>query len=448
VRLDIPTDPTMKKMESAPVTTAAMAEELERYFDRLWPICRSITGPGYRESLDIISEIMPTERLRFPSGSKVFDWTVPPEWEARDAFIIDPSGRKHAAFKENNLHLVGYSVPFKGRLTLDELRPHLHSAPELPEAIPYRTSYYEKQWGFCLSHAELKNLPEGDYEVFIDTALQPGQVEVGEAVLPGETDEEVLFSTYLCHPSMANNELSGPLVMTFLYRLLAAIPRRRYTYRFAVMPETIGAVCYLSARGQHFKEHLSAGYQVTCVGDAGDFTFKLSRRGDTLADRAARIVLRDLGPHKIVPFDPYVGSDERQYCSPGFNFPVGSLMRTGYLGYEGYHTSLDNKNFISFEALCGSIEAYRKIAAAIEANYNWTNTVQYCEPQLGSRGLYTSIGGQTAVEDRGRAMMWMLNLADGSRDLLTVAEQSLQPIETLASVAEDLAEAGLLRRRS
>ncbi len=436
------------RMESHTINTADTAEELERYFDRLWPICRSITGSGYRESLDILSEIMPTERHRFPTGRKVFDWTVPMEWDVRDAFIIDPSGRKRAQFKVNNLHLVGYSVPFKGRLTLEGLRSHLHSAPDQPRSIPYRTSYYEKQWGFCMSHEEQRDLPEGEYEVFVDTELKPGHVEVGEVVLRGETEEEILFSTYLCHPSMANNELSGPLVMTFLYRLLEATPGRRYTYRFAIMPETIGAVCYLTIRGQHLTEHLAAGYQVTCVGDSGNFTFKTSRRGDTLADRAARIVLRDLGPHEIIPFDPYVGSDERQYCSPGFNLPVGSLMRTGYLGYDGYHTSLDNKDFISFEALCGSIEAYRKIVGALEVNYHWTNTVQHCEPQLGSRGLYTSIGGQTGVEDRGRAMMWMLNLADGSRDLLKVAEQSLQPIETLASVAGELAEAGLLERRS
>ncbi len=434
-------------MESTPVTTDSMTEEIERYFDRLWPICRSITGSGYRESLDILSEIMPTERLRFPTGSKVFDWTVPKEWAVRDAFLIDPNGRKRAHFKANNLHLVSYSVPFEGRMGLEDLRSHLHSVPDQPDAIPYRTFYYDEQWGFCLSHEELQGLPDGEYQVVVDTELKPGHVEVGEAVLPGETDEEVLFSTYLCHPSMANNELSGPLVTAFLYRLLAEAPRRRYTYRFAIMPETIGAICYLNLRGQHLGEHLSAGYQVTCVGDSGNFTFKLSRRGDTVADRAARIVLRDLGPHEIIPFDPYAGSDEKQYCSPGFNLPVGSLMRTRYLEFEEYHTSLDNKDFISFDALRGSIEAYRKIVQALEANHTWTNTVQCGEPQLGSRGLYSSLGGQTSVEERGRAMMWILNLADGTRDLLAVAEQSRQKIETLASVAEELQEAGLLEKK-
>ncbi|HIO70208.1 MAG TPA: DUF4910 domain-containing protein, partial [Nitrospirales bacterium] len=336
---------------------------IEKYFDRLWPICRSITGPGYRESLDVLSELMPTQRLKFETGRKVLDWTVPNEWVARDAYFVGPDNVKRAQFSVNNLHLLGYSAPFVGTMSLAKLRAHLYSIPEQPHAIPYLTSYYEERWGFCLTHAELQSLPDGEYHVMVDTELKPGHVEIGEAVLPGATDEEVLISTYLCHPSLANNELSGPLVAAFLYERLAAVSCRRYTYRFVIAPETIGSICYLSEKGQHLKDHLVAGFQITCVGDAGNFTYKTSRNGNTLADRAARLVLRDLGPHTIIAFNPYEGSDEQQYCSPGFDLPVGSLMRTTYDAYPEYHTSLDNKQFISFEAMAGSLEAYEKIIA-------------------------------------------------------------------------------------
>jgi aminopeptidase-like protein len=419
-------------------------ERLELYFNRLWPICRSITGPGYRESLDVLSEIMPTERLEFFTGQKVFDWTVPEEWNVRDAYLVDPNGVKRASFKANNLHLLNYSIPFAGTLTLEELRPHLYSLPEQPDAIPYLTTYYKKRWGFCLTDRELRALPEGNYRVVVDTELKPGRVEVGEAVLPGETEEEILFSTYLCHPSLANNELSGPLVTAFLYEFVARLPRRRYSYRFVVVPETIGSICYLTVRGAHLKRHLVAGYVVTCVGDGGKFTFKKSRRGNSPADRAARVVLRDGGPHEIIDFDPYEGSDERQYCSPGFDLPIGSLMRTRYARYPEYHTSLDNQDFIRFDALAGSVEAYKAVVAALEANVTWLNTVLCGEPQLGPRGLFSNLGGQKTLVARDRAMFWLLNLADGLHDLLSIAERSGQPIEALIAVAAELAAAGLL----
>jgi aminopeptidase-like protein len=421
-----------------------LEQRLERYFDRLWPICRSITGPGYRESLDILSEIMPTERLRFPTGTKVFDWTVPNEWVPHDAYLIDPNGRKRAHFKENNLHLVGYSSPTHGNMSLEELRPHLHTVPEQRDAIPYFVSYYNEYWGFCLSHREYESLPDGQYHVVVETELRPGYVEIGEAVLPGQSGQEVLFSSYLCHPSLANNELSGPLTLAFLYERLAARRARRFTYRFAIMPETIGAVCYLSTIGDHLRKNLVAGYQLTCIGDAGRFTYKESRQGNTLADRAAKVVLRDHGTYEAIPFDPYEGSDERQYCSPGFNLPVGSLMRTRYLRYPQYHTSLDNKAFISFRSLAESVMLCERVAEALELNSAWLNTVRFCEPQLGKRGLYSSLGGKTSLEERGRGMMWLLNLADGEHDLLAVAERSGVDYRLLASVAQDLARAGLL----
>ncbi len=428
-------------------TLSGIETRMEAYFDRLWPICRSILGPGYRQSLDIVSEIMPTERLKFPTGQKVFDWAVPKEWLARDAYLMDPNGRKRADFKRNNLHLVGYSAPFKGRLSLGELRAHLHSLPDLPKAVPYLTSYYKKSWGFCLSHEELLTLPDGEYEVFIDSELKDGHVEIGEAVLPGDTKDEVLFSSYLCHPSLANNELSGPLVLVFLYEKIRSMPRRRFTYRFALMPETIGSLCYLSLRGKHLKKRLAAGFQMTCLGGPSHLIYKKSRQGDSLADRAAAIMLRDQGMHEILDFDPSLGSDEQQYCSPGFDLPVGCLMRTMYGRYAEYHTSLDNKAFMTIASLKRTLEAYENLVHALESNRIWENTAPYGEPQLGKRGLYPTLGSQKTLEESLRGLLWLLNLADSTRDLLAIAERSGHPIKRLAETAERLSAAGLLKER-
>ena len=427
-------------------TETMIENEMEKYFDRLWPICRSITGPGFRDSLAILSELMPMKRLRFATGQKVLDWIVPREWSVRDAYLVDPNGEKRAMFHKNNLHLVSYSIPFKRRLTLAELRPHLHSLPEQPSAIPYLTSYYKDDWGFCLTHNELKSLPEGVYEVFIDTQLTAGAVELGEAMIRGESKDEILFSSYLCHPSMANNELSGPLVLAFLYQRIQALPRRRYTYRFVIAPETIGSICYLSKYGTHLKKRLRAGYQITCAGDRGKFTYKRSRRGNSLADRAACEVLKTEGAHHIVAFDPAIGSDERQYCSPGFDLPVGLLMRTMYATYPEYHTSLDNKSFISFTSLRGILDAYLNIVMALENNIVYKNTVLYGEPQLGRRGLYPALGSRKTMDEKVSAMLWVLNLADGTRDLLAIAEESGLPMKRLVGAAEDLYRAGLLQK--
>lgn len=420
-----------------------LKQQLESYFDRLWPICRSIMGQGFRESLDILSEIIPVSRLRFKSGSKVFDWTVPKEWVIRDAYFIDSKGKKHCDFKQNNVHVVNYSAPFSGIVTLEELKKHLHSLPDQPDAVPYITSYYQERWGFCISHDELMSLPEGPCEVMIDSELKDGILEVGEAVLPGG-EEEILFSTYLCHPSLANNELSGPLVTAFLYEKIAALKTRRYTYRFVICPETIGSICYLTERGDYLKNKLAAGYVLTCVGDKGSFTYKESRDGQTLADRAAKSVLKEHGDHTIVPFFPDGGSDERQYCSPGFNLPVGSLMRTMYGKYKEYHTSLDNKTFISFDALLETLNVYWEIVLALEANETWVNTIMRGEPQLGKRGLYPTLGTKQEVENLVSAIMWLMNLADGTRDLLAIAEKSGCRLEDLRKVVVKLAEAGLI----
>jgi len=420
-----------------------IASRIESYFDRLWPICRSIMGPGFRESLDILSEIMPMERVAFETGEKVLDWTVPEEWIPRDGYLIDPHGNKRADFKKNNLHLLNYSAPFKGQLSLSDLKKHLYSIPGQPEAIPYLTSYYKKQWGICLSQREYEQLPEGEYVVNIDTDFIPGTLMLGESVLPGESEKEIMFSSYLCHPSMANNELSGPLVLVSLYDALRKTRRRRYTYRFVLMPETIGAICFLSQRGIELKERLIAGYQITCIGDRGRFTYKKSRQGNTLADRAAVVWMREQENENIIPFNPAVGSDERQYCSPGFNLPVGSLMRTMYTKYPEYHTSLDNKNLIDFAGMAQAVAGLVSIVAAIEANQHWVNKFPFGEPQLGPRGLFRSLSGKDRKDDE-IAMWWLLNLCDGSHDLIAVAERSGLPMGRLAGVAQVLKNAGLL----
>jgi aminopeptidase-like protein len=424
-----------------------LTARMERYFDRLWPICRSIAGPGYRESLDILAEVMPVTRLRFPTKTKVLDWVVPREWEPRDAFFVGPDGVKRCDFKKNNLHLLGYSIPFRGDLTREQLRAHLYSLPEQPDAIPYLTSYYKKRWGFCLTHRELEALPPGHYDVVVDTELRDGHVEVGEAVLPGESEEEILFCSYLCHPSLANNELSGPLALVFLYEALSKLLIRRYTYRFVLAPETIGSVAYLSARGAHLKEHMRAGFLLTCIGDRGLFTLKRSRRADTSADRAAAAVLGARGPFRCEPFDPADGSEDRQYCSPGFDLPFASLMRTMYGRFPEYHTSLDNKNFISFEALTESVSMCLEVARALEANRTWINMYPFGAPQLGRRGLYPSLGSQKTIETRLRAMLWLLNYSDGTNDILAVSEKSKASPILLHEIAEELCEHNLLREK-
>lgn len=423
-----------------------MRRRMENYFDRLWPIPRSIAGPGFRKSLGILSEIVPFRRLRFATGTKALDWTVPPEWAARRAYFLDPHGKKHADFSENNLHLLNFSAPFRGRMRLEELKPHLYTLPGQPKAIPYLTSYYHRRWGFCLSHEEYLRLLPGTYEVVVDTEIKKGHLEIGEAVLPGRLKDEVLFSSYLCHPSLANNELSGPLALAFLYEKVAALPRRRFTYRFVVTPETIGAVCYLSRRGEHLKKKLVAGYTMTCVADPGPFHYKRSRRGNSLADRTALAVLKKFGEHSILPFDPSAGSDERQYCSPGYDLPVGSLMRTPYGRYKEYHTSLDNKAFISFDSLRRSTEAYFEIVKELERTRTLRNAIQRGEPQLGRRGLFPTLGSRKERNHRTAAILWVMNLADGTRDLHRIAADSGQPLGRLAAAARDLEKAGLLTR--
>jgi aminopeptidase-like protein len=423
-----------------------MKDSLEKYFDRLYPINRSLTGNGNRETLKILSEIIDLKIYEVPSGTNCFDWTIPSEWNVKEAWVKNSKGEKIIDFEKLNLHLLGYSEPYAGSLSLNELKQHLYSLPEQPELVPYFTSYYKKRWGFCITHTQFESLQEDEYEIFIDSALdENGTMTYGEAVMEGEQKDEILFSTYICHPSLANNELSGPLVVSHLYNELKKRKKLRYTYRFLFIPETIGSIYYLSVKGEELKKKLSAGFVVTCIGDAGIFTYKRSRKKNTLADRAAELVLKQTEPdYTILDFFPS-GSDERQYCSPGFNLPIGSLMRTMYGKYAQYHTSADNKDFISFEAMEKSVEKYLKIIDVIENNYAYINKIPYCEPQLGKRGLYPTLGSQKTTTEFVESMMWLLNLADGKHDLIDIATISTIPIERFFDVAEKLKEQDILQ---
>ncbi len=410
--------------EDGPGGLGDEAAALERYFDRLWPLPRSITGAGLRATLAVLSELMPLELTEVPSGTAVHDWTVPEEWSVKAAHIVTPDNRRICDFAVNNLHLLGYSRPFRGRLSRAALDAHLHSLPELPDAIPYLTSYYTPRWGFCIADAERRALPEGEYEVVVDTTLGPGAMTLAECVLPGERPEEVLLTSYVCHPSLANNELAGPLVLAFLYRRLQRLPRRRLTYRFALTPETIGAIAYLSRRGQHLKRHVVAGYVVSSVGARAPLVYKRSRRGDALADRAALHALRRLdGGMEVVPFAP-TGGDERQYCSPGYDLPVGSVMRRLPATYPEYHTSLDDKSFVDFAVMRRTVDALETLCRVVDANRCYRRTDPHGEPFLTRHGLYPTLGGRKDVLEIVPPLMWLLNLADGTHDLLAIAERA------------------------
>ena len=423
-----------------------MKNKIEKYFDRLWPITRSLTGNGNRETLKILSEIIDLDIQEIPSGTQCFDWNVPAEWNIKEAWIKDSKGKIIINFSINNLHILGYSEPFQGKLSYPELKSHLYSLPEQPELIPYLTSYYKRRWGFCLSHNQLLELDKDEeYDVFIDSSLNNnGSMTIGEAVIKGQSEKEILFSTYICHPSLASNELSGPLISAFIYSNLKEQKKLKYTYRFIFVPETIGSIYSLSVKGEHWKNNLQAGFVITCIGDDGKFTYKKSRRGNSLPDRVVEMILSQTeNDFNIVDFFPG-GSDERQYCSPGFNLPVGSLMRTMYGKYPEYHTSADNKDFISFEAMEKSVLKYLEIIEVLERNEKYMNTMPHCEPQLGKRGLYPTLGSQKGTEDFVKAMMWILNLTDGTNDLISISEKSKIPVQQLIPVIDKLIENGII----
>ena len=406
----------------------------------LYPICRSITGDGLRATLRRLQQLVPLELNEVPSGTKVFDWTVPKEWNIRDAWVADAQGRRVIDFRRHNLHVVNYSVPVLRRMTLAELRPHLHTLPDQPDLIPYRTSYYAEAWGFCLAHRDLEALPEGEYEVGIDSTLEPGHLTYGELFLPGETPEEILFSCHSCHPSLANDNLAGTAVAVWLARRLAAVPRR-HGMRFLFIPGAIGSITWL-ARNPVAVKRIRHGLVLSCLGDPGRSTYKRSRRGDTLVDRAAAHVLRQAGDHELLDFVPY-GYDERQYCSPGFNLAVGCLTRTPNGRFPEYHTSADDVAFVRPEALEDSLAKALAIVEVLEHDAAFVNLNPRCEPQLGRRGLYGNTGGLTPPGFE-MALLWVLNYSDGSHTLLDIAVRAGMPFPLVRRAAGVLREAALL----
>ena len=404
-----------------------MKFDLEPIFDRLWPLNRSLTGNGNRETLKILSELIPLKISEIPCGTKCFDWTIPPEWNVKEAWIKDSSGNKIVDFCKNNLCLLGYSEPIHKKMHIEELRNHIYTLPNQPEAIPYRTSYYQKRWGFCMSYRQYSSLSSNEeYEIYIDASYnEEGSMTVAEAEIKGESDKTIYITSYICHPSMANNELSGPLVICKLYHLIKEnIPNPRYTYKFLFMPETIGSIWYLSTHSDEIIDKCISGIVVTCIGDNAPFTLKKSRIGNGILEKSIEYLLRTTcDSYKLYDFFP-TGSDERQYCSPGFNLPFCSLTRSMYGEYSEYHTSLDNKSFISFDAMESSAEFLMKAIQIVEYNNVYINLFPYCELQLGKRGLYPTLSAPDARTAIVNAFMWILNYSDGNHDLMWISDKS------------------------
>lgn len=436
------------------------AEEIENYFDRLWPLCRSITGEGVRQTFSILKEIIPLNLREITSGTPIFDWEVPKEWVIRSAYLEHESGKRVLDFKDHNLHVIGYSLPMDRVMDLQELLPHLYTLPDLPDAIPYLTSYYEPRWGFCLSQRARDQLAPGKYKVVIDSALIKGSMTLGDCVLPGTSDEEILISTYICHPSLANNELSGPLLSAFLYKELAQIENRKYSIRFTFAPETIGTIAYLSLFGEEMVKRVRGGLVVSCVGNAHPFFyFVRSKGGTTELDRAIEHVIQHSSVGlRSVDFNPILCSDLRQLASPGFNLPVASLTRTlfsygEYFGasddeiFQGYHSSLDNKEIMDFEAMIETIEILKSSLGVLDQNDKYERVNPYCEPQLSKRNLYPSLSEREFNKDWKwvEQMCTLLNFCDGRMDLLSIAEKSGYPFHQLLVIAETLSKHDLLR---
>jgi aminopeptidase-like protein len=421
--------------------SAEIGLELHRFAAELYPICRSITGDGIRRTLGLIQGRIPLQISEVPTGTPVFDWIVPKEWNIRDAYIKGADGKRVVDFHQNTLHILNYSTPVHATMPLTKLKSHLFTLPENPDWIPYRTSYYQENWGFCLSHNQMLALKDGDYEVCIDSTLEDGRLVYGECYLPGRSKDEILISCHACHPSLANDNLSGLGVATFLAQFLS---RRdlRYSYRFLYIPGTIGAITWL-AQNREAAARIRHGLVLTCIGDAGGFHYKKSRRGDAEIDRVAAHVLRHSGePAEILDFSPD-GYDERQYCSPGFNLPVGCLMRSVWGTFPEYHTSADNLDFIPPQKLAGSLRVCVSIVDVLENNHRYHNLSPFCEPQLGRRNLYQSVGGRT-IGTEISARLWVLNLSDGRHSLIDIAERSGLPFAAIRDAAEQLFQSDLL----
>ncbi len=423
------------------VELRAAGEWMHALITELYPTCRSITGDGLRTTLRRLGRDIPLEIHEVPTGTQVFDWTVPREWNIRDAWIKNSHGEKIVDFGKLNLHVLQYSVPVHRRISLEELKPHLHVETAHPDCVPYRTSYYKESWGFCLTQRQFERLEPGEYEVHIDSSLADGALSYGELFVRGRTSAEVLLSTHVCHPSLANDNLSGVALLTMLAQVLAR-NELNYSYRLLFIPGTIGSITWL-ARNEARTRQIRHGLVAACVGDSGKLHYKRSRRGNAEIDRAVALALRDHGAdHDIRDFTPH-GYDERQYCSPGFNLPVGSLTRTPHGRFPEYHTSADNLAFVRAESLADSLDAYLAALRILEHNANFCNLQPKCEPQLGKRGLYQAIGGTDAGQ-RESAMLWVLNFSDESHSLLDIAERSGLPFDLIHNAAQTLVEHKLL----
>ena len=415
-----------------------IGNDIHKFASQLWPLNRSLTGEGLRETLKQISKHLPNLSIKsVKSGTKVFDWIVPPEWYVSEAYIIDPNGKKICDFTTNNLHLVGYSMPLNKKISLKELQKHLHSVPENRDAIPYVTSYYEKRWGFCLTQNQRESLKEGEYKVVINSKIFSGKLNYGELILPGKVDKEIFISTYICHPSMANNELSGPTVTTYLAKWLKDLPNRYYTYRIIFIPETIGSITYLSSNLKHLKNKVIAGFNVSCVGDERSYSYLPSRNGNTISDKVAKHVLKWIAPNYKCYSWLDRGSDERQYCAPGIDLPIASILRTKYGEYPEYHTSLDDlKNVVTPKGLNDGYWALRKALELLDKNKNYKNNI-LCEPQLVKRGFYPKVSSKKSEDDL-RVIKNFLSFCDGEHTLLDIAEKINLPAWELYEFVEKL----------
>jgi aminopeptidase-like protein len=415
--------------------------------EKLYPICRSITGDGVRQSLRLLREMIPLEVKEVPSGTKVFDWTVPKEWNIRDAYIKTLNGERVVDFQQNNLHVLNYSVPVRRTISRAELQAHLFALPDRPGWIPYRTSYYKETWGFCLTQRQLEGLNDDQYEICIDSTLEPGHLTYGEYRIQGATNDEILISCHSCHPSLCNDNLSGMATAARLAYRLARVNSLRYSYRFLWIPGTIGSITWLASNEQ-ILPRIKHGLVISCVGDTGPFTYKRSRRGNAQIDRAVEhVLLHSKRPFQVVDFTPY-GYDERQYCSPGINLPMGCFMRTQNGCYPEYHTSADNLTFVAVSSLAETLDLILQVFQVLEENILYFNLNPKCEPQLGRRGLYRQLGGLKDAAAREMAMLWVLNLSDGQNDLLDIAVRSGIPFAEISEAADALRDTGLLESTS
>jgi aminopeptidase-like protein len=419
--------------------TDTLGARMLALISELFPLPRSITGEGLRETLRLLQRTIPLEIREVPTGTRVLDWEIPKEWVIREAWIRDEQGTVIADFAVSNLHVVNYSVPVRTRMSLDELRPHLHSLPDRPRVIPYRTSYYTAAWGFCLAHEQLSDLKPGQYDVLIDSELRDGHLSYGELLVPGAERDEILISAHTCHPSLANDNLSGIAVATCLAERLLASPAR-LSVRFLFAPGTIGSLAWLSANRERLR--VRAGLVLAGIGDAGPFTYKRSFRGDATVDRAVALALRDAGePYVLQPWSPW-GYDERQYNAPGFRLPVGLLMRTPHGTYPEYHTSADDLSFVRTDRLAAALDLVEAVVRILEQDVRPVNLVPHGEPQLGRRGLYASVGG--VGPGGSMALLWLLSMSDGNHSLLDIAETSGLPWPSVVGAADALRRAGLL----